>query len=73
MYLMNQRHSVLEIMHYVPFHGIFPFNSLNGKNRLGNPSINFPIGMVFGDSDFFGSEGADEIIKGSKQFASGRS
>ena len=46
---------------------------MNGKNRLGNPSINFPIGIVFGDSDFFGSEGADEIIKGSRQFASGRS
>jgi|LakMenE01Jun11ns_1017448.scaffolds.fasta_scaffold8134291_1 hypothetical protein len=32
------------------------------KERLGNPTIDFPIGVVFGDSDFLGSEGSDEIV-----------
>jgi len=32
------------------------------RERLGNPAIDFPIGVVFGDSDFLGSEGSDEIV-----------
>ena len=47
-----------------------PFQS---ADRLGNPDIDFPIGIVFGDNDHLGSEGADEIIKNNKHFASGRS
>ena len=41
-------------------YGIHP---LQAKDRLGNPDINFPIGIAFGDRDKFGSEGAEEIIK----------
>ena len=48
----------------------YPFQS---EERLGNPAIEFPIGIVYGDNDHFGSEGADVIIKNSKQFESGRS
>ena len=51
-------------------HAIHP---LQAADRLGNPKIDFPIGMVFGDADFFGTEGADEIIKQNKHFASGKS
>ena len=31
-------------------------------DRLGNPAIEFPICIAFGDRDFFGSEGSDKII-----------
>jgi hypothetical protein len=40
---------------------------------LYNPKIEFPVGVVFGDSDFLGSEGADEIVKNSKFFETGES
>ena len=46
---------------------------LGESDRLGNPELDFPIGAIFGDRDFFGSEGADTVIKNSKHFASGRS
>ena len=51
-------------------HAIHP---LQAPDRLGNPAIDFPIGMVFGDADFFGTEGADQIIKENRHFASGKS
>ena len=46
---------------------------LQSKDRLGNPDIDFPIGAVFADSDFFGTEGADTIVKNNRHFESGRS
>ena len=46
---------------------------LQAEDRLGNPSIEFPIGIVFGDNDYFGSEGADQIVKNNKHYESGRS
>ena len=46
---------------------------LHLEDRLGNPNIDFPIGAVFADSDFFGTEGCDKIIKNNKHFESGRS
>jgi pimeloyl-ACP methyl ester carboxylesterase len=46
---------------------------LNQTDRLYNPDIDFPIGVVYGDSDFLGSEGADEIVRNSKYFESGES
>lgn len=36
--------------------------AMQSKDRLLNPEIDFPIGIVFGDSDFLGSEGSDEIV-----------
>ena len=49
-------------------------NSLAGKDRLGNPEIDFPIGIVYGDQDFFASDGdPEEIVRASSQFKSGRS
>jgi len=43
------------------FHAI---HHLQAEDRLGNPSIDFPIGIAFGDRDFFGSDcGADLILK----------
>ena len=46
---------------------------MQSKDRLYNPEIDFPIGIVFGDSDFFGSEGSDEIVQNSKYFKTGES
>ena len=43
------------------------------RERLGNLAIDFPIGVVFGDSDFLGSEGSDEIVQNSKFFKTGQS
>ena len=51
-------------------HAVHP---LQESDRLGNPEIDFPIGMVFGDADFFGTEGADDIIRQNKHFATGKS
>ena len=42
-------------------------------DRLGNPNINFPIGVCYAENDFFGSEGADDIIRNSKHYQSGKS
>ena len=58
----------LKIFKY-PYYFIHPLHS---EDRLGNPEIDFPIGAVFGDSDFFGTEGADRIIQGNRHFESGR-
>ena len=61
---MHQRHSVLDILQVIPFKPIgLALHSLTETDRLGNPDVDFPIGIVFGDSDFFGSEGADDIIR----------
>ena len=46
-------------------------HDMSGPDRLGNPEIDFPIGMCFGDSDIMGTEGADEIVKNNKYFKSG--
>ena len=48
-------------------------HSMDAEDRLGNPEIDFPIGMCFGDSDFMGTEGADKIVKSNKYFQTGQS
>ena len=44
---------------------------LQSSDRLGGKD--FPIAMAFGDRDFFGTEGADEIVKNNKNFSNGKS
>ena len=74
LYLMHHRHSVMEVVSALPFVPMgFGRHSIAGPDRLGSPNINFPIGVCYGDSDFFGSEGACEIIRNSKHFETGRS
>ena len=79
--LLNE-HVVVNIKNHGPLGGLFngtmqwlslAKHSLLKEDRLGNPNINFPIGVIFGDSDFFGSEGADDIVRQSKFFKSGES
>ena len=71
---MIQRCSILDAVLLLPSkHPMMALHPLQCEDRLCNPEIDFPIGMVFGDSDYMGSEGADEIIKRNKHFESGRS
>ena len=55
----------------------FPFlarHPLSSIDRLGNPDLSFPIGVTYGDRDYFGSDnGSEEIIKHSKHFKNGKS
>ena len=71
---MFTRPSILEIVEVMPLK--YPFlvrHPMTAADRLGNPKINFPIAHAFGDTDFFGSEGADDVVRQNKYFASGRS
>lgn len=70
--LMFQRLSSLENVVLKPFK--FPFlarHPMQAVDRLGNPEIDFPIAAAFGSKDYFGSEGADEIIRNNKYFKDG--
>ena len=71
---MIQQSSILDVVLLRPhMHPMYALHPLQAKDRLGNPEIDFPIGIVFGDSDAGGSEGSDEIVKNNKHFESGRS
>ena len=48
-------------------------HDLSAPDRLGNPAIDFPIGICFGDSDIMGTEGADKIVKNNAYFKTGKS
>ena len=64
---MFTRLSILEVVAVLPLK--YPFlvrHSMTAADRLGNPRINFPIAHAFGDMDFFGSEGAVEVLRGNK-------
>ena len=54
-------------------YGCFAKHPMQSEDRLYNPKIDFPIGIVFGDSDWLGSEGSDEIVQKSCRFESGES
>ena len=57
---MLERLSILGTVMTMPFTFMcVSLHSLGAPDRLGNPDIDFPIGMIFGDNDFFGTEGAD--------------
>ena len=71
---MVQRHSILDaVVLMTTKHPMYALHPMYLEDRLGNPAIEFPIAMVFGDSDYFGSEGAEDIIQNNKHFESGRS
>ena len=42
--------------------GAFALHPTNLPDRLGNPELPFPIAFCFGDRDWVGTEGADEIV-----------
>ena len=68
-----QRLSVVDVLQRLPFkYSFYAIKPLQGTDRLRNPKVDFPIGIAFGDRDFFGSDnGADELIKTNINFNSG--
>ena len=71
---MVQKTSIFDIVVLCPSaHPMFAYHPLSASDRLGNPEIDFPIGVVFADRDYFGSDGADEIVKNNKYFGTGQS
>ena len=72
--MMLEKPSVIDIVELMPFKfESYSLHPLQAPDRLGNPEIKFPIAMAFGDRDKYGTEGADEIIKGNRHYKSGRS
>ena len=64
---MFTRPSILEVVEVMTLK--YPFlarHPMTAVDRLGNPRINFPIAHAFGDNDFFGSEGADDVVRQNK-------
>lgn len=39
--------------------GVFAHHPLGAKDRLGNPDLPFPLGILYGEHDYLGSVGAD--------------
>lgn len=72
--LMAQRPSKIECtMMNTSRHFASLYHSLQAKDRMMNPEIDFPVAFCFGDRDFFGSEGADAIVEANRHCESGRS
>ena len=76
------QHITLNLSHHGPLSSLmngtqeypaFGKHPLQQADRLGNPLIDFPIAIVFGDSDFLGSEGSEELVRTSKFFLTGES
>lgn len=53
--------------------GVFAKHPLTAADRLGNPELPFPIGILYGEHDYLGSNGADEIVKNSRFYSEGLS
>ena len=46
--------------------GVYPHHCLTEVDRLGNPNLPFPIAFCYGDQDWLGTDGADQIVQGNK-------
>lgn len=53
--------------------GVYAYHPLSAPDRLGNPELPFPIGILYGQHDYLGSEGADYIVSNNKHFKDGLS
>ena len=53
--------------------GCFPHHCLTEKDRLGNRNLPFPIAFCYGDQDWLGTAGADEIVRNNQFFEEGLS
>ena len=66
--------SIVDAMVLLPFkYDSYCIHPLQSKDRLGNPAVDFPIAIGFGDRDYLGTEGADELVRNNKHFKTGRS
>ena len=73
--MMNMRMSIVHSVENMIAHPFGPaWHPVQAKDRLGNPKIDFPIGIAFGDrDDTCDSADCDTIVKNNQHFASGRS
>ena len=53
--------------------GCFPHHCLTEPDRLGNPNLPFPIAFCYGDADWLGTAGADDIVRNNQFFDEGLS
>ena len=51
--------------------GCYAHHRLTEADRLGDPSLPFPVAFCFGDQDWLGTDGADTIVRRSKFFEAG--
>ena len=51
----------------------YAHHPIHADDRMMNSDLDFPVAFSFGDRDFLGSEGADEIVRNNKYFKSGES
>jgi len=42
-------------------YGMYAYHPLSEPDRLGNPELKFPISFAYGDKDFLGTRGAEQI------------
>ena len=71
--LMFSKIGVLEAAYRVPFKYLFQaYHPLAAPDRLINGE-KFPIGISYGDRDFMGTEGADQVILTNAFYSSGQS
>ena len=71
--LMFSEISEMQTVYRKPFKYLFQaYHSLSEPDRLLN-GTDFPIGVCFGDRDFMGSEGVEQVIMSNKFYASGES
>ena len=53
--------------------GAFAKNPLTAPDKLGNPNLPFSIAFCYGDQDWLGTKGADEIVRCNKFYKEGLS
>ena len=72
--MLTKMKSVVDVVAIKPWKYLaVGIHDMSGPDRLGNPDIDFPICIAFGDRDYLGSEGADKIVRNNKYFKCGRS
>ena len=53
--------------------GVFAHHCLTEVDRLGNQKLPFPIAFCYGDQDWLGTDGADQIVQSNKFYPEGLS
>ena len=72
--LSHMRYSVVPIVELSIHSALgFAYHPMQAKDRLGGEHIDFPIGFVYGDNDWNGSDGADELVRVNKHYKTGKS
>ena len=51
----------------------FAYHPMQATDRLGGHRIDFPLGYIYADNDWSGSDGADELVKMNKHYKTGKS